>query len=444
MSELPLRIIIFGGTGDLVKKKIVPALFDLYRNGFLQENFEILGVSRKQLSNEEFQSWVKVCLEDKKYSDEFVEKFIEKCSYSSADISNIETLNLLSEKLNKEPGNNLYYLAITPNLYEIAFTNIANSGFMNPSNGWDRILVEKPFGNDLVHAKKLDELLGKLFKEEQIFRIDHYLAKETLQNILSFRFANSIFEPIWNDSYIEDVHIKMYESFDVDNRASFYDAVGALKDVGQNHVLQMLALVAMEEPNNLDFKNIREARANVLENVFVEDQNFVRGQYVGYKNIAGINPDTKTETYFSLKSKINTPKWSKTNFFLSSGKALSETHTKIEVVFKEKGEHVRNVISFEIQPQQQIKILFWHKVGGFDYKVDSKELIFDATEKVRIPDAYEKVLFDAIKGDQTLFVSTREVLAQWSFIEKVLESWKNSPIIEYEKGIEPDKITDIN
>lgn len=443
MSELPLRIIIFGGTGDLVKKKIVPALFDLYRNGFLQENFEILGVSRKKISTEDFRNWVGDSLNDKKYSDEFVEKFINKCSYSSADISNKDTLVQLSERLNREPGNNLYYLAITPNLYEIAFVNIAESGFMNPSNGWDRILVEKPFGNDLEHAKKLDELLGKLFKEEQIFRIDHYLAKETLQNILSFRFANSIFEPIWNDSYIDDVYIKMYESYDVDNRASFYDSVGALKDVGQNHVLQMLALVAMEEPVNLDFKNIREARANVLEKISVDSKEFIRGQYVGYKNIPGINSDTKTETYFYIKAKIDTPKWSKTNFHLSSGKALTETHTKIEVVFREKGEHVRNVISFEIQPQQQIKILFWHKVGGFDYGVDSKELIFDASEKVRIPDAYEKVLFDAIKGDQTLFVSTREVMAQWGFIEKVLESWKNSPIIEYEKGTEPDKIIDI-
>lgn len=441
-ENTPLKIIIFGGTGDLVKKKIIPALFDLYRNGFLQENFEILGVSRKQISNEDFQSWVKVSLDDKKYSGEFVDKFIERCSYSSADISNKDTLYVLSENLNKNPGNNLYYLAITPSLYETAFTNIAECGFMNPSNGWDRVLVEKPFGNDLEHAKKLDELLGKLFKEEQVFRIDHYLAKETLQNILSFRFANSIFEPVWNDSCIEDVYIRMYESFDVDNRASFYDAVGALKDVGQNHILQMLALVAMEEPSSLDFKNIREARANVLEKISVSDE-FIRGQYYGYKDIPGINPDTKTETYFSLKAKIDTPKWNRTNFYLSSGKALSETHTMINVIFKEKGEGVRNVITFEIQPKQQIKILFWHKEGGFDYKVGSKELVFDASENVRIPDAYEKVLFDAIKGDQTLFVSTREVLAQWSFIEKVIESWKNTPITRYEKGTEPDKIVHI-
>lgn len=438
-ENLPLKIVIFGGTGDLVRKKIIPALFDLYRNGFLQENFEVLGVSRKILSDTDYQSWVKVSLIDKDYQADFVEEFVKKCSYTSADISKKDTLKDLSDKLNKETGNYLYYLAITPNLYELAFMNIAECGFMNPANGWDRVLVEKPFGNDLGHAKKLDELLGKLFKEEQIFRIDHYLAKETLQNILSFRFANSIFEPIWNDSYIEDVHIKMYESFDVDNRANFYDAVGALKDVGQNHILQMLALVAMEEPASLDFKSIRESRANVLEKVSIDD-GFVRGQYVGYKDISGINPETKTETYFSLKAKIDTPKWSKTNFYLSSGKALNETITVIDVVFKEKGEDVRNIITFEIQPKQQIRILFWHKEGGFDYKVDSKELIFDASEKVRIPDAYEKVLFDAIKGDQTLFVSTREVLAQWSFIEKVLESWKDIPITKYEKGIDPGTI----
>lgn len=430
MSNLPLRFVIFGSTGDLVRKKIIPAIFSLHKEGLLQENFQVLGVSRKPLTNDEFRNWVK---DNVPITDE---SFLSKLSYFSADISNKETLGALVSELNKELGNNLYYLAISPDLYENAFQNIARSGLMNPSNGWDRLLVEKPFGNDLNHARKLDAMLGELFKEEQIFRIDHYLAKETLQNILTFRFANSIFEPAWNSNFIDEIHIKMYESFDVDNRASFYDSVGALKDVGQNHVLQMLALIAMDEPKELNFKSIRNARAHVLNDLSA-DRDFVRGQYAGYREINGVRVNSDTETFFSIQAKINNVRWANTKFFLSSGKALNETTTEIKVLFKEKGDGVRNVITFKVQPEQKIIVEFWYKENGFDYKVRAKELIFEYEKNLRTPDAYEKVLFDAIKGDQTLFISTDEIIAQWSFIEKVIEAWKNVPIISYEKGIDP-------
>jgi glucose-6-phosphate 1-dehydrogenase len=450
MTDLPLRFVLFGGTGDLVRKKIIPAIFDLYQSGMVQEDFEILGVSRKKISDDEFRNFIKESLELKKYSGELVEKFIQKSNYFSADISDKSTLDDLVSRLNRVPGNNLYYLAISPLLYENAFKNIAESGFMNPLNGWDRILVEKPFGNNLEHAKFLDSLLGDLFKENQIFRIDHYLAKETLQNILTFRFANSIFEPSWNSDSINEIHVKMYESFDVDNRAAFYDSVGALRDVGQNHVLQMLALVAMEEPKDLSFESVRGQRAAVLESMDLPEDfsspeqlsklsDAPRAQYIGYNQINGIPSDSKTETFFSIPIKIKNKKWENTKFFISSGKALKETFTEIEVIFKEKGDGIKNTITFKVQPEQKIIVQFWYKQNGFDYKVSSKELIFEYEKDKRTPDAYEKVLFDAIKGDQTLFISTREIMAQWFFVEKVLKTWDKMPIFQYKKGIDPSE-----
>ncbi len=457
IENLPLRFVIFGGTGDLVRKKIIPSIFELYKNKFLQENFEIIGVSRKNLSDEEFQDWVNGAL------GEFDGKkdFVEKCGYFSADISNKETLSSLAKKLNEQNGNNLYYLAISPNLYENAFNNIATSGLMNPNNGWDRILVEKPFGNDSEHAIYLDALLGKLFKEDQIFRIDHYLGKETLQNILTFRFANSIFEQIWNSDSIEEIIVEMNESIDVDTRGAFYDSVGALRDVGQNHVLQMLSLVVMEDPKSLNVADIRKARADALSALEVDIENMQvkepqrlidhpRAQYISYNQIPGINPQSETETFFSVKAKINNLRWKGTKINLISGKALNESYAQITVIFKEKFTSVcppddkreyKNIVTFKLQPKQEIKIQFWSKKPGFDYKVESQELSFDyLNEKSRIPDAYEKVLFDAIRGDQTMFISTKEILAQWLFVEKVIKSWENTPIFKYQKGIDPKEI----
>ncbi len=456
MNNLPLKIVIFGATGDLVKKKIIPAIFNLYKNNLIQEDFEILGVSRKTLSDKDFQKFISDSLEPKDNIDDF----ISRCRYFSADISNKETLTELVEKVNQGETNNIYYLAISPNLYEKAFINIAESGFINPNNGWDRVLVEKPFGNDLSHAKHLDGLLGRLFDEDQVFRIDHYLSKEILQNILTFRFANSIFEPIWNSDSIEEIKIEMYETADVDNRGAFYDSVGALRDVGQNHILQMLSLVTMEDPTSLNITQIRDSRAAVLENIsFVENSNsikeslvlsdFQRAQYKTYNKIPEINPETKTETFFSIQAEINNQRWKGTKFNLISGKALNKTFTEINIVFKEKYTSVcpedderdfKNVITFKIQPTQEIQINFWHKKPGFSYEVDSKKLSFNyINEASRIPDAYEKVLFDAIKGDQTSFISTREILAQWSFVEKVTKSWIDKPIFIYEKGIDPNE-----
>ncbi len=463
-NNFPVTIVIFGGTGDLARKKLIPALFDLYKNNFLGESFEILGVSRKEISDVEFQNFINDSLVGKNGD---VDSFKKRAKYFSADVSNVDSFKKLSDFLSEQDkvrgvcANKIFYLAIAPKLYEQTFNQLSVSGLMmkcvgeNGIESWSRILVEKPFGNDTQHAIELDKMLGRLFQEEQIFRIDHYLAKETLQNILTFRFANPIFATIWNSESIERVEIKMYESFDVDNRGSLYDGVGALKDVGQNHILQMLALIAMEDPVSLSADAIRRGRAAVLDALKISDMvapraPYIRAQYSGYKEIPGVEKDSNTETYFSIKAEIDNNRWRNVPFYLSSGKALNETCTEISIFFKEKytsvcpvyDEHdYKNIINFRIQPKDGINIKFWSKKPGFDYKVEPTNLKFLYSETdSRIPDAYERVLFDCIKGDQTLFVSTNEVVSQWKFIDSVINNWKDTPVLEYEKGIDPSQI----
>jgi glucose-6-phosphate 1-dehydrogenase len=463
-NDFPVTIVIFGGTGDLSRKKLIPALFDLYKNDFLKGKFEILGVSRKEITDVDFQNFMRESLSGKEGD---IESFINRGKYCSADISDADSFNNLVNFLAKQDeqrgvcANKIFYLAISPSLYEQAFNKLHDSGLMiecvNPESikSWSRILVEKPFGNDTKHAEDLDKMLGNLFQENQIFRIDHYLAKETLQNILTFRFGNAIFEPIWNSNSIEKIEVKMYESFDIGNRGNLYDGVGALRDVGQNHLLQMLALIAMEDPKDLSAEMIRGGRAAVLSELRVATDaspraSYTRAQYIGFTETPGINPNSETETFFSIKAEIDNDRWRGVPFYLSSGKALNETMAEISVYFKERNSSIcppddtknyQNVINFRIQPKEGIGIQFWSKKPGFDYAVNPTNLKFLYSEnESRIPDAYERVLYDCIQGDQTLFVSTKEVIAQWNFIDSVIKEWVNTPILKYEKGIDPTQI----
>lgn len=468
-NDLPITIIIFGGTGDLVRKKIIPAIYDLYLNKFLPEKFNILGVSRKNISDDDFKIFIKDSLKNKDVNDDF----LNKVQYFSADVSDKESFDRLKIFLNEEDEkrkvctNKVFYLAVSPKIYENAFINLKESGLMNLCVGannqssWSRILVEKPFGNDMEHAEKLDKMLGEFFDESQIFRIDHYLAKETLQNILTFRFGNAIFEPIWNSDSIEKIEINMFENLEVLGRGELYDGVGALRDVGQNHVLQMLALIAMEDPEKLDISAIRDKRAALLQEVSLANDAFdfaglgaqataPRAQYIGYTEIPGVSQDSQTETFFNIKAHINNPRWKGTDFYLSAGKVLKDSYTEIIVTFKEKPTSIcpkedlkeyKNIINFRIQPNESINIQFWSKKPGFNFEVYPQNLSFSyKSDTEKIPDAYERVLFDCIKGDQMLFVSTREVLAQWKFIDNVIKEWQKIPLIKYEKGIDPKEI----
>lgn len=463
----PLTVIIFGATGDLAKKKLIPALFDLYTKKMLPDNFRIVGFSRKDIPHKDYRDFV-IGILDKKENEEMKKTFAECISYTKGDISDLDTyrdLALYLGEVDAEMGicsNKLFYLAVPPTLYETSFTFLSESGMATPcvvsdddENHWTRVLVEKPFGSDQETAQRLDLLLGKLFSEEQIFRIDHYLAKESVQNIISFRFANSFFEPVWNKDYIERVDIKLYEKNDVSERGAFYDSIGALRDVGQNHILQMLALVAMEDPKELAPKEIREARYEVLKNTkpFHSELEscFTRGQYNDYEKGLGVNPESKTETYFKIKMAVDTDRFRAVPFYLESGKALKESKTEIIITFKEPLSCVcpsnhnhshKNKLIFRIQPDESITLCFFAKKPGFEYDLEEKDFAFSYDSSILLPDAYERVLFDAIRGDQTLFTSTKEVQAQWGIISPIRKEFDKLPLIKYKKGIDPEKLQD--
>lgn len=458
----PTIIVIFGVTGDLSTRKLIPSLFDLYEKGFLPSLFSIVGVARRELSDEVFHDFAKEVILKRGITHDpaVVRNFLSHLSYSQGMFDEGVSYKHLSEHLiaiEESFGacaNKLFYLAVPPIHYEAIFEQLKHSGLTIPCSnetGWTRVLVEKPFGKDVATAERLDAMLGKLFKEEQIFRIDHYLAKEVLQDVLMFRFSNLIFEPLWNNKYIERVEIVLAEKHGVGSRGAFYNENGALRDVGQNHLLQMLAFVAMEDPMGVDAKRIRAERARILgslrpitkENI---KESAIRGQYVGYKDTPNVPTDSEVETYFRIKAHLDTPRWAGVPFYLESGKALAESKTEVTIYFKQTESclcpplaehHHQNVLTFRIQPNEGISVVFWAKKPGLSLSLEEKELSFSyrsSPDALRMPDAYERVLFDGIAGDQMLFTSTEEVAAAWKFITPILESWSALPLILYEQG----------
>jgi len=454
----PTIITIFGATGDLSTNKLIPALFDLFQKGYLPDAFKIIGVSRRALSHDEYRQFAKEALEKKiaSLSREPLEAFLAHVSYTQGSFDDEGSYRRLKDTLAIEESsfgqcaNKLFYLAVPPLYYHGIFEKLASSGLTVPcsdATGWTRVLVEKPFGNDIDTAQELDRVLGALFREEQIFRIDHYLAKEALQDTLMFRFSNLLFEPLWNNNYIEKVEITLAEKKGVEGRGSFYDGVGALRDVGQNHMLQMLAFIAMEDPVELDAVRIRTERARVLQALRpITKDTVLRGQYAGYLDTPSVAENSQTETYFRVKAFIDNERWQGVPFYLESGKALAEDKTEIKIYFKKTmsclcppgaEHHHQNILTFKIQPNEGISIVFWAKKPGLSTELEPKELSFSyrsSPDASLLADAYEKVLFDGIAGDQMLFTSTEEVNAAWKFITPIFELWNDLPLHSYAKG----------
>ncbi len=438
--KFPTTIIICGITGDLAQKKIVPALFDLRKRGELGPDVRLVGFSRRDMTDEELREFIKTILSEHGVNCDEVSDFITKFSYVSGQFDDKNSYRKLSEHLQKLDNerktcsNKLFYFAVPPTLYEILATHISDSGLSIPcglnqserlvdrtsqsevlggADGFSRILIEKPFGKDLQTAEHLDALLGKLFKEEQIFRIDHYVAKQALLDLLHIHRRDEKFKEKWNNKFIEKVEINLFEKAIVGSRGAFYDEVGAFRDVGQNHILQMLSLVAMDITENSKIKNsaenIQNARAEVLENLLPigekELATMRRGQYNGYLSETGIRPNSTTETFFSLTTFVNTENFRGVPFILTSGKALSKNLTEIIVHFKDWPKFTFNVPAEDSQP------------------------------------AYQKILLDCILGDQTVFTSTREVLAEWKFVTPIVEATKNLPPFEYKVGSHPEELT---
>ena len=453
----PTTIVIFGATGDLAKSKLFSALFSLFEQGMLPKKFKIVGFAKPEMSDGEFQKFITESIgnEGKRLVGSALYQtglFEDEAAYKNLG----ETLVRIDKEFNV-CTNKLFYLAVAPKYYKTIFENLANSGLTiscSDGEGWTRVLVEKPFGEDAQTAQELDDLLAKLFREEQIFRIDHYLARETMQNILAFRFSNVIFEPLWNNKYIEHVEIKLLEKEGVGERGTFYDEIGALRDVGQNHLLQMLALIAMGHPQRFEAGPIRRERAKILEALVEISEEEIpnvtfRAQYEGFRKLEGVKDESKTETYFKVKAYINNARWSGTPFYLESGKGLKEDLVVIDIYFKaatpcfcpppHKDHRHQNKLSLILKPKEGINIRFWAKKPGLTNDIEPKNLAFEygkGDAPATRSEAYEKILFDCIQGEQMLFASTEEVVAAWRFIMPILHGWEKNlvPLKTYKKG----------
>ncbi len=448
-TDAPTILVVFGATGDLMARKIAPALLHLHEQGLLPSRFRVVGFSRRPWSDDDLRAHVREMLMPQHPDPASLERFLDLFTYSQGQFADLEayrTLMQVTDGIARSWGacaNKLFYLAVPPVHYEGILRNIDESGLTaacSDRDGYTRVLIEKPFGHDVESSKELDELLASLLREEQIYRIDHYLAKEMLQGILAFRFHNDLLEPEWDRTAIESIDISLLETLGVESRGAFYDGVGALRDVGQNHLLQMLALVTMEQPATFDACSIRESRARLLEGLrpMTTDEvarSSYRAQYAGYRDITGVAADSQTETYFKLRTTMSGARWAGVPVTFESGKRVgAEPLKRIVVTFRHRqpclcapGEpHLRNRVTFTIEPHDTITMTFWAKKPGFDYEVEERTFsfsLYEKAEKLQYVEEYAKLLYDAVRGDQTSFVSTDEVRAMWTFTDPVCDAW---------------------
>jgi len=461
----PTAIVIFGGTGNLAETKLLPALFDLYTQKLLPPVFTIIGLSRKELSHEEYREFVRARILAKKsgVSEDELSAFCAQVRFSSGSFDDTASYRNIAEELTQfdasigQCTSKLFYLAVPPNLYSGIFEKLKESALMALCDGvgsWSRLLVEKPFGSDLTTALKLEKQLCESFKEEQIYRIDHYLAKDAIENIIALRFANSILSDSWNGTKIESIALRLFESQDVSTRGAFYDEIGTLRDVGQNHMLQMLALLIMHPADIHSASAVRASRLAALRSLIMHDTDVrVRAQYKGYRETSGVAKESQTETYFKIESHIDSESWKDVQVTLESGKALATSRTEAVVTFRpidrcscaaEPEVHTHtNVLRITFSPEQSIRLTMWVKEPGFTFRLVERELVLARHEGeiFRSPEAYERVLYDCIVGDQTRFVSGDEVVAAWNFITPILDSFKDVPLHEYRKGSESRNIS---
>ena len=457
-------IVIFGASGDLTRRKLIPSLFNLHCKGRLPEKWRIVGVSRTSYSDEEYRKQLKTSLKElapEKYNAHEWANFALNLSYQPGDLGQIEDFQALDSRIkewemaNDGPANRIYYLSVAPRLYETTIHNLGQAGMVDESNGWRHVVIEKPFGRDLPTAQALNESVHRVLNESQVYRIDHYLGKETVQNILVFRFANSLFEPVWNRNYIDHIQITAAETVDVGHRAGYYDGVGVMRDMVQNHMLQLLSLVAIEPPASFEADALRNEKVKLFSSIrHIEPeeaaQETIRGQYRGYSEAEGVDPNTETATFAAIRLFVDNWRWQGVPFYLRSGKALAEKTTEISIIFK-RPPHVMfplppnariraNRLSICVQPDEGIHISFQAKEPDTPADMRNVAMNFhydDAFGAISIPDAYERLLLDVLKGDASLFTRGDAIELAWGLIDKILAGWEsdNAPPLEiYEPG----------
>lgn len=447
----PTIIVIFGITGDLASRYLLPALYHLFKDQLLHEHTEIIGLTRQGLSADELFDEVELCINevDNICDPAALKEIKDKTHLLKFDPQNLDNYKELHQhlhELEEKHGlcmNRLYYLAIPPKLFPSAVQNLAAANLNTSCRhgvAKTRLLVEKPFGSDLSSARELVKITSEAFNEEQVYRIDHYLTKETVQNILAFRRHNPIFSTIWDNAHIASLDILASEQIGVANRIAFYEGVGALRDVVQNHLLQLLAITTMEPPAELTSETVHQARQNLLTDIEpASAANAVRGQYATYRSESG-NPDSNTETFARIFLNIDNQRWRGVPMTITTGKALAEKRTEIVITFTADGDKRANTLTFRIQPNEGIHIQLRVKKPGFEHALADATMDFSYQQTFGVdsnhPGAYERVLVDAIKGDRTLFATSEEVLESWRIIEPVVEAWRDNSegILAYENG----------
>lgn len=451
---------IFGGTGDLAKRKLYPSLYRLYKKGYLKEQFAVIGTARREWTDDFYREVVTESIQDITESDEDAIEFASHFYYQSHNVTDTEhydTLKKLSEKLDEQyqlNGNRLFYLAMSPNFFGIISQNLKDRDLITTS-GFNRLIIEKPFGHDFESALKLNDQIRASFEENQIYRIDHYLGKEMVQNISAVRFGNYMIESMWNSRYIDNIQITLSESLGVEERGGYYDTSGALRDMLQNHILQIISLLAMEPPTRLEDKEIRTEKIKALKAVRLLEPDevsgyMVRGQYGpntedsknklnGYREEMNVALDSQTETFVAGKIMIDNFRWSGVPFYFRTGKRLAEKGTQIDIEFKNVPLNLfdnndeplpANILTIYIQPTEGFSLeLNTKKIGlGLETETLRLEHKHSAETTANSPEAYEKLILDCLNGDSTNFTHWDEVATSWKFVDIIRESWDNEKV----------------
>src|SRR5215471_16737238 len=461
----PCIMVIFGATGDLTHRKLLPALYDLALEHPLPAGFSVVGFARRPYSDEEFREQALESINhycrQKPVNPQVWESFAAGFHYLQSDFHDVKGYEKLITLLNSidqqrgTSGNRIFYLSTPPSQYPEIIHNLGATGLNKSRKGWTRVIIEKPFGHDLASARELNRQVARVFKEEQVYRIDHYLGKETVQNILVFRLANGIFEPVWNRRYVDHVQITVAENIGIEGRGAYYEETGIIRDMVQNHVLQLLSLVAMEPPITFEANAVRDEKVKVLhalQPLAGQDvtTQIIRAQYgsgwvggqqvIGYREETGVSPQSTTETYVAIKVFIDSWRWAGVPFYLRTGKHLPKRVSEIAIQFKQAplmifkrseayGQVEPNVLTLRIQPDEGISLKFGAKVPGTEMQIRSVNMdFFYGSSFVREqPEAYERLLLDCMLGDSTLFTRSDEVETAWRLLMPILEGWQNSP-----------------
>ena len=453
-------IVIFGVTGDLTYRKLIPAIYQLIKSGQIKQNFQIFGFARRDWDNNKLNAVIRDSIIDEFPGDPDMEAILiqlqTRVDYIQSSFDDGSGYKKLAEKLiSRDINNVLFYLATPPESYIQIIQKIGSQGLANEIIGWRRIIIEKPYGVDSESAELLESIVHNVFNENQVYRIDHYLGKETVQNILVLRFANGIFEPLWNRRYVDHVQITVAETVGVETRAGYYENAGVIRDVFQNHLLQLLTLVAMEAPVAFNANAVRDEKVKVLHalrEITGKEviRNTIRGQYtaglmnstrvISYRDEPGVSPKSVTETYLATRLFVDSWRWSGVPFYLRSGKRLPNRLTEIAIQFKQvplalfKNEHIAfeapNCLVLRIQPDEGITLTFGAKIPGLINNVKPVDMKFSYQETfgAEPPEAYQRLLLDSLAGDATLFTRSDEVQAAWNYTTKIIDAWKEEPI----------------